>query len=193
MKVYWNALRILLLVGVAVFSLSPSRSHSWAAARQPSEPGIVGEITGYRSWRKATPVPALYDAQVAAMCAPSTQQPVARGPHTDKFILVYVNETGRQALLQQRTPDFPEGSIVVKEKLPDASGRSPELLTVMLKRGKGFNPASGDWEFAVLDGAANRVLEQGKLENCAACHNTKKEVGFVFRSYLTPDAKAKQR
>ncbi|HEU4388161.1 MAG TPA: cytochrome P460 family protein [Blastocatellia bacterium] len=191
MKIYWNALRLLILAGVVVFSVFPSRSRSLAAARQPSEPGIVGEIAGYKSWPKATPVPSWYDPSISVMCAPSTQQPVASGPHTNKYILVYVNETGRRALLQQKTPDFPEGSIVVKEKLPDASSRSPELLTVMLKRGKGFNPASGDWEFAVLDGTANVVIEQGKLENCASCHNTKKDSGFVFRSYLTPEAKAK--
>jgi hypothetical protein len=121
----------------------------------------------------------------AAACAPANL-PTTRGRdyHGRKYVTVYVNNIGRQAMLEQRDPKFPEGSVIVKEKLPDQSSQTPELMTVMIKRGKGFNPPSGDWEYMVVDGTGTKVLEQGKLENCQTCHTVSTGSDYIFRSYL---------
>lgn len=66
------------------------------------------------------------------------------------------------------------GTVLVKEKFDNPKGiGTPELLTVMVKREKGYNPACYDWEFLVLDGKAERVLERGKLARCQSCHTEK--------------------
>src|SRR5436190_17769194 len=73
-------------------------------------------------------------------------------PHLKKYIIVHVNDIGRKAMLEEKNPKFPEGSVIVKEKLPEEKSQTPELLTVMIKQRKGFNPESGDWEYMVVDG-----------------------------------------
>ncbi len=107
-----------------------------------------------------------------------------RNPHQDKFITVYVNDAGRRAMLSQKKPKFPVGSVIVKEKLPAVDSQSPELLTVMIKQRKGFNPAGGDWEYMVLDGTGTKIEGRGRLENCQACHLANQKTDYVFRSYL---------
>ena len=177
-----------LLVGyVAIRSDSFSPIQPVAAAGEP-----VKEIAGYRSWTKVNREPELMLSATAALCAP-VRPPVANGtdPHSDKYITVYVNEIGRQAMLEQLRPKFPEGSVIVKEKLSDKTSQTPELMTVMIKRGKGFNPASGDWEYMVVDGSGTKVLAQGKLENCEACHSGKPGTDYVFRSYLSNETVSK--
>ncbi|WP_309718661.1 hypothetical protein [Armatimonas sp.] len=73
-----------------------------------------------------------------------------------------------------KLPSFPVGTVLVKEKLDNPKGTgTPELLTAMVKREKGYNPACYDWEFLVLDGKAERILEHGKLARCQSCHAEK--------------------
>lgn len=108
------------------------------------------------------------------------------GPNS-KFVTVYVNEIGQRAMLHQRKPTFPQGSTIVKEKLAQPHSNTPELLTVMHKRERGYNPGGGDWEYLVLDGAGARVQAQGKLQNCQSCHTQWKGTDFVSRAYLSAD------
>jgi hypothetical protein len=85
-----------------------------------------------------------------------------------------------------RSPIFPEGSVIVKEKLSNSDSSSPELLTVMRKREPGYNTGNGDWEYMVLDGSAKSVKARGKLENCQSCHLMNQPSDYVSRNYL-PD------
>lgn len=105
--------------------------------------------------------------------------------HEDVFGSVYVNPAGHPAYISEKPTDFPEGSAIVREKFSGKQLLMPELLTVMVKRGKGFNPASNDWEYLVVDGTGSMVLTRGKLDGCNSCHSQKKESDFVFRSFLT--------
>jgi hypothetical protein len=104
--------------------------------------------------------------------------------HEDVFGSVYVNPAGHPAYISEKPTDFPEGSAIVREKFSGKQPLMPELLTVMVKRGKGFNPASNDWEYLVVDGTGSMVLTRGKLDGCNSCHSRKKESDFVFRSFL---------
>src|SRR5215831_12365458 len=71
----------------------------------PAAPGSTGpsrapEIRGYRSWTRVNSEPAMMDAATAAMCA---QMVKGQNPHQNKFINVFVNDVGRQAMFQ-KTP-----------------------------------------------------------------------------------------
>jgi len=142
-------------------------------------------IAGYRQWTRVNPEPLLIAAQNAAACAIPLQSAVPAGPHAkDKYITVYVNDVGKHAMLEEQTPHFPQGSVVIKEKLTTAKSTTPELLTVMIKREPGYNPESGDWEYMVVDGTGKKVQERGKLENCQSCHLREQDTDYVSRSYL---------
>ena len=78
---------------------------------------------------------------------------------------------------------FPSGAIIIREKLPNATSQSPELLAVMMKREKGFNTTANDWEFLVLNGTATKVERREKKGQCQQCHSSEKKKDFVFRNY----------
>jgi Cytochrome P460 len=172
---------LLMALGLLVghFRLSPFTS---TAMRIAPVDGEVKEIAGYRGWSKVNTEPQLMPDRTSFLCAAPLA--TAKDPHLNKYATVYVNDIGRKAMLEQLKPFFPEGSVIVKEKLPDKSSQEPELMTVMIKRGKGFNPTSGDWEYMVVDGAGTKVVAQGKLENCQSCHTAKPGTDYVFRTYL---------
>jgi hypothetical protein len=169
-------------------------SRSSIASARPSASNSVKEIAGYRDWFKVNRTPELMEARTAILCAAPAGGMKTYGPgnpHHEKYITVYVNDLGRPAMMEQAKPSFPEGSVIVKEKLPDKSSQTPELLTVMIKRGKGFNNESGDWEYMVTDGRGTKVEAQGKLEKCQGCHQANPQKDYVFRTYLPYDVKLK--
>src|SRR5689334_14810417 len=179
------AICLVLLLGAAI----TLRSRSPETARSTDDTQNAGDkvIAGYRQWTRVNPKPAMVSAQVAELCAPASA-PNPNGPHgPDKYITVYVNEIGRHAMMEEKTPQFPQGSVIVKEKLTTAKSATPELLTVMVKREAGYNPDSGDWEYMVFDGSGKSVQARGKLENCQACHKMDQDTDYVSRSYLPPE------
>jgi len=88
------------------------------------------------------------------------------------------------AVFHSQIARFPEGSVIVKEKLPSKESSAPELLTVMVKREPGYNPQNGDWEYIALDGSGKSVQARGRLENCQACQMMVKDRDYVSRNYL---------
>jgi hypothetical protein len=177
----------LMIGGLVSFSLPRSISGTPVQAMSP-ERASADEIAGYRNWTRVNPQPFLMDAASALACAaPISPIPHPAGvdnPHAGKFITVYVNDLGKKAMMEMRKPEFPKGSVIVKEKLTNQSSSEPELLTVMIKREKGFNPETGDWEYMVTDGAGTTVQARGKLANCQACHLSKPQSDYIFRTYL---------
>ncbi len=152
----------------------------------------VKEIEGYKNWTKVNSVPQLMPERIAASCSlwSAGKGVIIDGPanpHRDKYFTVYVNEIGRRAMLGQKQPKFPEGSVIVKEKLPAQDSRTPELLTVMIKQKQGFNPASGDWEYMVVDGTGTKVEGRGNLQNCQSCHVGYQKNDYIFRTYLSKE------
>ncbi len=96
------------------------------------------------------------------------------------FNVVYFNEAARAAMNSERPAKFPVGSVIVSEKLSKADDPPPGLLAVMVKRAAGFNKASGDWEFLVVNGALTEVRERQKKGSCLKCHSSQAERDFVF-------------
>jgi hypothetical protein len=176
-------LLLFVLLGMKMLSGSGVADESYivkAAADSGSE-----LINGYQQWTRVNPKPVVMDSQVAALCASVVASKV-KDPHSNKFITVYVNDIGKQAMLEMKVPSFPQGSIIVKQKLPSVDSATPELLTVMMKREPGYNLESGDWEYMVTDGTGQRVQARGKLEQCQACHMMDHGTDYVSRNYL-PD------
>lgn len=142
-------------------------------------------LAKYRQWTLVNPKPQLMEPLPAISCVaiPGRQEP---SPHLHKYISVFVNPVGREEMMTRQRPKFPVGSVIVKEKLGSADSTTPEVLTAMIKRGPGYNPEGGDWEYLVLDGAASKIIEQGKLTRCSGCHRPYQHSDFVTRFYL-PD------
>ncbi|MBC7911916.1 MAG: cytochrome P460 family protein [Pyrinomonadaceae bacterium] len=109
------------------------------------------------------------------------------------FGVVYVNELARQAMLNEKKPAFPVGSIIVREKLETEASTTPQRLSVMIKRAKGFNKNEGDWEYIVADSSKDKTQALEKKINCLSCHGKQAESDYVFRSYLAEDVLSKQR
>ncbi len=154
-------------------------------------PDALKAIAGYRDWTKVNPNPYVMHPRAANDCAiwlspNGSDVGGPENPHFRKYITVYVSASGRQAMMEQAKPKFPKGTVIVKEKLPEPLSQTPELLTVMIRREKGFNPESGDWEYAVFDGTGTKLEARGKLGNCQGCHLSKAKTDYIFRTYL-PD------
>ncbi len=150
----------------------------------------VEEIEGYKNWTKVNVEPQLMPARVAVLCADATgNNKDLNGPHQSKYFTVYVNDIGRQAMLEQSNPKFPEGSVIVKEKLPDQKSLTPELLTMMIKRKKDFDSANGDWEYLVTDATGAKIERRGNLQNCQACHVASQKTDYIFRTYLSAEVR----
>ncbi|MGB7925825.1 MAG: cytochrome P460 family protein [Pyrinomonadaceae bacterium] len=188
---------VLLSLAFAVFRLTSSHAREESLTPTLNDATRVVElkdIQGYKTWARVHPEALRLPAPLDMLCvAPTRQQSVetSRNPHRQKYFVVYVNEAGRQAMMSQLKPVFPAGSIIVKEKLLAKDDASPELLTVMTKREKGFNEASGDWEYMVVNGERTKIESRGNLENCRSCHLLKSETDYVFRSYLPDEARQK--
>ena len=89
-----------------------------------------------------------------------------------------------KAEIEKDIPQFPVGSIIVREKNSEANSVSPETVIAMVKREKGFNKKSGDWEFFTFNGADLKMQKRETVGECAKCHMQAEKTDWVFRDYL---------
>lgn len=198
----------LASLGINAFKNSSETFQIYASvtARGDDPEEVLNALSKYRTWTLVNPEPVMMDRIVSQLCSlPPKGTTVIRAPdpnrnkyryssadpHQNKFLSVYVNAAGREAMMTRRLPEFPEGSLIVKEKLGSKESSTPELLTAMLKREKGYNPESGDWEYMLLDGAATKIVERGRLASCSGCHAAYSRTDYVTRQYLPHDVRAK--
>ncbi|HEX5874817.1 MAG TPA: cytochrome P460 family protein [Pyrinomonadaceae bacterium] len=188
----------LLIATVAIVSALRPFSQPQETATAPAEPTptVSGSelVAGYRGWTRVNPEPVVLPSHLARMCfAPTAKQLELEesNPHKDKFITVYVNEIGKETMMEKLEGVYPQGSVIVKEKLARKDSSSPELLTVMIKREHGYNPQYGDWAWMVVDGSGTSVLARGKLTNCQGCHEQYKGGDYVSRKYLPEELRRK--
>jgi Cytochrome P460 len=175
------------LIGVSYFPKSAIRTVN-SQTKKHSEG--LSEIKDYKTWTKVNDKPQLVVSQLAGLCrspSPEETEMDAKDVHNDKYINVFVNSLGKTEMMTKKRPQFPKGTVIIKEKLTTAESTSPELLTVMIKRKKGFNPDNGDWEYMTVNGEVTKVMAKGKLENCMACHAGEKSTDYVSRRYYFPD------
>lgn len=185
----WPKLSIVVLLLCAACACIETSGSQKNAAEAPQPEPLAGAelVAGYKGWTRVNPEPAVFHSRIAIQCympTPEQSRLEKQNPHRDKFVTVYVNDAGRRAMLEELHPRFPEGTLIVKEKLSARDSSEPELLTAMYKREAGYDPKGGDWEYLVLDGRGRDVRAHGKLESCRACHQTYPDTDFVSRNYL---------
>ena len=166
------------------------------AGADPKAPEVdtdgLAQFVGYRSWYRVNPEPIGMTDVVALMCANLTAKAAAemraKDPHIavqeQKSFTVFVNGIGKDRLMGSKKGEFPVGTIIVKEKHNGSDASTSELLTVMIKRKKGFSPEIGDWEFLVLEGFAKSVQGRGAMEVCISCHTAVEDNDFVYADYV---------
>jgi hypothetical protein len=198
MMAHLKTLSFLLAVGLCVSAavLLSQPVNSSVAVSNDTVRSEKDVIAGYKHWTQVNKEPQVVPSRIAIQCAAPTVAERSledQNPHRDKFVVVYVNDIGRVAMLEKKYPVFPQGSVIVKEKLITKDSTSPELLTVMRKREPGYDPKNGDWEYMVFDGAAQTVQASGKLEKCQACHEEEKGSDYVSRRYIPYDTLNKMK
>jgi hypothetical protein len=150
------------------------------AKAAPVDP-LAELISHYRTWKRVNDEPIHMQPIIAASCVGPTAWQKSN-PHDRKYFTVFVNKIGAEAMMKEGTTHFPEGSIIVKEKMP-ALAAQPELLTVMVKRPAGYDSAHGDWQYFIADGVAQKTSTDN-APRCQSCHDMDKENDYVFRSYV---------
>jgi hypothetical protein len=117
---------------------------------------------------------------------PAKEEKEPKNPHekgVKTFARVFANELAISEIYKD-APRFPEGAIIVREKLLNAEDTKPELVTVMVKREKGFSPKTGDWEYLVIEGGLDKIKSREKTGSCSKCHAAAGQTDFVFKTYL---------
>lgn len=103
--------------------------------------------------------------------------------HELVFGAVYMNDLGWGAAFQAGTLSYPEGAVIVRERLKTADSRIAELLAVMIKREKGFNRAANDWEFLLVNGEVTKIKKRQKTGDCQRCHASRSSNDLVMSDY----------
>lgn len=185
--------------GMLIFGLLLTPLSVFASPQSPKprpKTAIVkpcAEIKDYLKWERVNAKPFYVESQLAWLRRGATPKELhdeaKNNPHVYTYITVYVNGIGKQAMNAAESVGFPEGSVIVKEKYetvksslkikPDSP---PKLMTVMVKRKKGYAPKTGDWEYLVTKGSGE-LQERGKIERCQNCHAKRKKTDYVFRTY----------
>ena len=86
-------------------------------------------------------------------------------------------ETGGSA------PGTDAGVSVNAHETPSTTGGDdvkPQLVALMVKRGPGFSPKSGDWEYLVVDGGLTKVKQRQRTGACNDCHSAQRDRDFVL-------------
>src|SRR6266850_3196408 len=149
---------------------------------EPPNADIRKELSSYTHWTKVSEHSPM-DAIAAFSCA-YVPSPSPDDPHARFYISVFVNPTGRKTMQKKVAGPFPVGSMIVKQKFRDQN-KSPELLTMMIKREPGFDPKFGDWEYLVASGDGKNIFGRGKLEQCQGCHISMAKQDYVYRTYYS--------
>ncbi len=171
-------LLIATVLGVALWS-SPIR------AERNSRLGLPAEFAGYTEWTQMLKSPYQVPMELWVLCrAPSSADwATARqkyGPHTERFIRVYVNQAAVAAVADPETRPFPPGAVIAKEKLSRSPHGAPEGVAFMVKRKESQFPSTAGWEFLYFppSGDARRAHEA-----CASCHRAAASKDYVFGRY----------
>jgi hypothetical protein len=125
----------------------------------------------YQPFARLTQNPRLVPGRVLTLCRsplPADYEADRKktGPHTAAYVHVYANPAAAAAIAKNAN-EFPEGAVIVKEKL--GANKQPTDIGGMIKRAQGYDPANGDWEYFYRQESGQ--FTSGKLANCASCHN----------------------
>ena len=182
-----------ICLALSAMACKAPHAQEQSSVARPLEPkALHAEILKYKTWTVVNPEPAKLESFVATLCADARNPP--KTPHNDKYIRVYVNDVGQEAMLKARNPKFPVGTIIVKEKLPEKQSQTAEFYTIMLKREAGYDPRGGDWQYLIMDSAMAKIEKPSDIESCQSCHSAWSEKSdSISRAYLSPQQQQKLR
>jgi hypothetical protein len=153
------------------------------AAASSLPDGLPAHLTGYRAWR-AGDVHAV-SIPLSILCVALPEKELARrreealrahGPHAERYLRVFANPVAAKAARETiATREFPQGSILAKEKLLDPYATKAEGVAFMIKRAPGTFPKSNDWEFRYYPEPRG-----ASYSGCIECHRTGASKDYVF-------------
>lgn len=130
--------------------------------------GLPDEVASYLNWQRAN----------SQKSFEQSAHPVAKD--------IYYNADAAQTLMSMSFP-YSEGAVLLKERM------DPETLMVStiygMRKVAGFDPANGDWQYAVFEreGSGQFVgdwMEASSAAMCVGCHTGAKDKDYTFLSYL---------
>jgi hypothetical protein len=109
-----------------------------------------------------------------------------KSPHkvnSETFGRVFANKIA-QTETENPNPRFDVGSVLVREMFVQKTDSTPQLITAMVKRQKGFNKKTGDWEYFTFNGADMKLQKRESVSSCSKCHANAAKTDYVFRDFL---------
>lgn len=180
---------IFVIFAVAIFCAGCGSAVTNPNVR-PTEASEAKDIVQeYIQWKPLFETARNVSMELMTLCRLMTKQEEAYlgSEHGQRFVQVYANPIAAPAITVVGKRVFPEGSVIVKEKWD----RDPRLALndknlrpigqgIMVKRGKSFNAASGDWEYMYVDETGTITRDQTQLQHCIACHSANQTGDSIF-------------
>lgn len=102
------------------------------------------------------------------------------------WVDVFITRAAATAYLEAlvRQPRIDSGTVIVRAVLDEAGAM--KKLTVMAKAPAGYYPDGGDWLYAVTAPDGTPLPDEagqaqwGRLSDCAACHEGRRDHGWLF-------------
>ena len=145
------------------------------------------------AFKKLNTTPIYFPSKYSTLCGPPPMPLLVNEPHNlheSSYINIFISTnaplTGKTRNLKYPVPT---GTIVLKQKLTAPDKGETILFTGMLKREKGYNPSSGDWEFFTIDGKEQTITARGKIDSCIDCHKAYKNTDYLSEYWQTNPAK----
>ena len=147
----------------------------------------------YKTFTRVTKEPKSIGAELFEGCLeiPGMEQMRKEtGPHAMHYLHYYLNEHAQRHRVGRVGGVYPPGSVIVKEKLFEGTGKrgaEPVVTAVagMMKRESGSNPKTGDWEFFYLNprsvdakGKPIEFQQRKELKSCVGCHSNAPDLVF---------------
>jgi len=184
---------ILLTVPLLLVGCNPGgfTANSWNAPKR------LVQIDGYRDWTLVTKTPLDMSPAMSLLCVGPDSAHLGDNPHLPKVFRVFVNPVGASAMMAKEPKDFPDGSIIVKEKFNredfpqlksqdqnmsekknlNIQSQKPILMTVMIKK-------EGKWDYFITN--ADGSIQKTDKDKCIKCHQQVKAQDYVFKPYVAP-------
>jgi hypothetical protein len=119
-------------------------------------------------------------AQLAVIPSPSSPLSfVSLGHAGGRFRASVASNTLGTSHFTDASGTFPAGALFLMSHVENASDAATGPSLVMEKKAAGFDPAHGDWSYAVVD-PKGALLREGALEPCWRCHSDAPH-DYVFR------------
>lgn len=106
--------------------------------------------------------------------------------HGQTFGVVYANDLALAETKKER-PNFPVGSILVREKNALENSPIPQTVIAMVKREMGFSKETNDWEFFLFDGYLMNLKVRETVGSCSTCQATTAKTDWVFLKEIKND------